>query len=63
MAQRGDKCPNGCGGQLIVRTSRTSGQVHVQWLRCNRCGIDGGAAVMSAERVIRRTLYVTTKDR
>ncbi len=35
----GDPCPNGCGGQIVIRSSRLSGcrQYYHQYLRCTGC--------------------------
>lgn len=59
MAQPGDKCPKGCGGQLIVRSSRDSGLVQLRYMRCNCCGCDGGKQIVPVTTVFSRKRVTT----
>jgi hypothetical protein len=38
MARKGDPCPKRCGGRLMVRDSKRTGNTQVQILRCTWCG-------------------------
>lgn len=55
MSQKGDNCQKqGCGGQLVVRTSRQVGDTQEQYLYCNRCGQSAGSCLVPSSRIIRR---------
>jgi len=63
MAKPGDKCPNNCGGQLIVITSRQTGEMQLRYLACNGCRCSGGKSLVPVSNVFSRKNGNSTIER